>query len=132
MAAGPRVPSRPGDSRLSLVLRYEGNNVAALLASERCQFRMRTNPRLPAMQLHNSAARLATRRHQMNVQKELHLVAFEELAAVSCSMPVHTGRREHGLYVLAGIEHACLHGALGYSSDLGDLFYRFLVIVDEI
>src|SRR6476620_10689290 len=79
MAAGPRVPSRPGDSRLSLVVRYEGNNVAALLASESCQFRMRTKPRLPAMQLHASAARLAARRHQLGVWKELHFVAFESL-----------------------------------------------------
>ena len=69
------MPARPSDSLLSLVFRYEGNNVAALLASERCQFRMRTKPRLPAMQLHDSAARLATRRHQLGVRKELHFVA---------------------------------------------------------
>jgi hypothetical protein len=64
-----------GGRLLSLVLRYQRNNVAALLASEGCQFRMRTKPRLPAMQLHDSAARLATRRHQLDVRKTLHFVA---------------------------------------------------------
>jgi hypothetical protein len=75
MAAGPRVPARPSHSLLSLVFRDEGNNMAALLASERCQFRVRTKPRLPAMQFHDSAARLATRRHQLDIRRELHFVA---------------------------------------------------------
>ena len=73
------MPARPSHSLLSLVFRYEGNNMAALLASERCQFRVRTKPRLPAMQLHASAACLAARRHQLGVWKELHFVAFESL-----------------------------------------------------
>ena len=69
------MPSTERQSLLSLVLRDEGNNVAALLASERCQFRMRTKPRLPALQLHDSTARLATRQYQLDVRKELHFVA---------------------------------------------------------
>ena len=74
-----RGASRPSDSLLSLVLRYQRDNVTALLASESCKFRMRTKPRLPAMQLHASAARIATRRHQLGVRKKLHFVAFESL-----------------------------------------------------
>jgi hypothetical protein len=93
--------------------------VTALLASERCQLRMRTKPRLTAMELHDSAARFATRRHQLDV---LHVVAVQNAAALSCSMPIHAGGLEHGFHAFARVEHACLHGTLGYSNDLGDLF----------
>ena len=47
-------------------------------------------------------------------------------------MRVQAGGLEHGLHALARVEHPRLHGIDGRPDDLGDLVYRFFVIVDEI